>query len=125
MSKNDKTINNNITLHARNTLVGTTNRRGEFVPAKDENNKLVYSSNLGVTFRNADKSFEPPVALSADIVRNIQKSFPKIKNVSENGDSVIEDDSITHFKATGTNPEALGVTYKPLAADIALESLGL
>ena len=122
MSKN-KADNSNITLNARNTLVGSTNRRGEFIKALDENDRPVYSSNLGLTFRHIDSKFEPPVVLSAERVRKISESFPKIKNLTLDVDYVIIENSIQHFKATGAKPEALGATYKPLQADMQLQDL--
>ena len=121
----NKKENTSITLHARNTLVGTTNRRNEFVPAKDDDGKLVYSNNLGVTFRNVDKTYEQPTVLSAAFVRNIQQSFPKIKNVTLDVDYVLIEDSLTHFKATDSKPQAIAVTYKAQAPDIGLDAIGL
>ena len=122
MTKN-KAVKSNITLHARNTLVGSHNRRGEFIKTLDENDKPVYSSNLGLTFRHIDSTFVPPVVLSADRVRKIQASFPKIAELALDVDYVLIEDSINHFKATDTKPEALGATYKPLQADMSLKEL--
>ena len=98
-----------------NTAKGSYDRRSnKFVPERDDNGQVRYTSSLLVTFVDTDDQFDLPATLNSQRLALWQEAKPQL-SISPNVDYVLSDDSVTEFAATDTKPQAVSATYRPAA----------
>ena len=101
-----------VAIQAVNTASGSTNRRGDFIPSRDADNKIIYTDKIRIRVVNPDDGYLLPATLSASKVAKIAEGFDNLRTV-EGVEYRLRDDSVTEFKATDTMPKAVIGTYSP------------
>ena len=101
-----------VDIQAVNTASGSTNRRGDFIPTRNEDNQIVYTNRIRIRVINPDADYLLPATISASKVAKISEVFKNLRTV-EGVEYRLRDDSVTEFKATDTMPSAVIGTYSP------------
>ena len=98
-----------------NTAKGSYDRRAQkFVAERDEDNKIVYTSSILVTFVDTTNEFDCPATLNSDRLTKWQAAKPQL-SIVPSVDYVLSEDSVNEFKATDKKPSAVSATYRPAA----------
>lgn len=108
-----------VNLQAVNTVSGSTNRKGDFIPSRDEDDKIIYTNRIRIRVIDPADSYELPSTLSASKVSKISESFDNLRTV-EGVEYRLREDSISTFKATDTKPAALLGTYVPASPTVSM-----
>ena len=108
-----------VDLQAVNTVSGSTNRKGDFVPSRDEDDKIIYTNRIRIRVVNPASSYELPATISASKVAKISESFDNLRTV-DGVEYRLREDSVTTFKATDTKPSAMLGTYVPASPIVSM-----
>jgi hypothetical protein len=98
-----------------NTAKGSYNRRSQrYEYERDENNSIVYTRSLLVTFVGTDDKFECPQTLNSSRLTKWKEAKASLQLV-DGTDYILSEDSINEFPSTDTKPQAVSATYRPAA----------
>ena len=99
-----------------NTQKGTTNRKGEWTPNRNDNGDIIYSDSIRITVEDPTSDFSFPDSLESNRISEFAKDKLDAGETLQTSNSAyrIIPDSVTEFEATDTMKAAVSAVYRPV-----------
>ena len=109
------TSNNTMSYRVSNTQTGTTNRKGEWIPNRNDDGDIIYSNKLRITVENPSSDFSFPDSLESSRISDFAKAKAEAGETLKTSNSAyrLVNDSISDFEATDSMPAATTAVYRP------------
>ncbi len=115
------TSKNAMSYRVSNTQTGTTNRKGEWTPNRNEDGDIIYSNSIRVTIENPSNGYQFPQSLETDRIQGFAMAKSEAGEALKTSNSAYRliADSVQEFEATEKMPAAVSAVYRPVGVRFA------
>ena len=97
-----------------NTQIGTTNRKGDWIPERNEDGDIIYSKSIRITVDNPTSDFQFPNSLESSRISDFAKAKAEAGEKLKTSDSAYRLKSVVDFEAKDDMPAATSAIYTPV-----------